>query len=283
MSWKGVPKKAEYTPLFADEWNTLVDAVDELYAYGPASIGRDLVPTQDARFDVGREDRRFNNVYALFGHFSEQVTVQGKRVLKDGDPISIAYIYQQAKQTITEAIDEAKITPHTESIDYYIQQIKSELEQIKTKLDDVGARVKLLETQAKQDLKDIIAQSLFYVYILAQAKALDVDTLRTEQGDSWFIDTEVETSPKLLVSPSLGKRIATRSWSIMTDATGGDIFIRFANTMKVIGWLPASIRRFAGKDRIIIRGERDEPIFAYWEGVSAGARILIQLAWKEED
>jgi hypothetical protein len=31
MSWKGVPKKENYFPLFAEDWNLLVDAVDELY------------------------------------------------------------------------------------------------------------------------------------------------------------------------------------------------------------------------------------------------------------
>jgi len=235
MSWRGVPKnKEEYMVLFADEWNTLVDAVDELYVYGPGSIGRDLTPTQDGKFDIGKENKKFKNVYALYGEFSNDVKVQGRRVLKDLDPIYLADLFHDAYLKIINAVKQA------------------------------------------------IAQSIFYAYLIGQKQTLDVDTLKTEEGDSWFIDTSIESSPKLLVSPSLGKRLATRSWSIQTDSSAGEIFIRYANTLKVIGWLPASKYTQAGKDRIIIRGEKNESIFAYWQDLSTGAKILIQLAWKEE-
>ena len=31
MSWLGLGKKQDFVPIFADEWNTIIDALDELY------------------------------------------------------------------------------------------------------------------------------------------------------------------------------------------------------------------------------------------------------------
>jgi hypothetical protein len=106
MSWKGVPKKENYFPLFAEDWNLLVDAVDELYSalqtMPAASAGvlvggylyGDLLPAVDSAYSLGSLDLQFLNVYA------RNVFADGKPVLKDGDPIYVADLLPQAQETL---------------------------------------------------------------------------------------------------------------------------------------------------------------------------------------
>lgn len=87
MSWKGVPRKENYFPLFAEEWNLLLDAVDELYATCLKSIKGyvegDLYPREHAKYDLGKDDLRFKNVFAVFGDFSGDVRVRGSSVVTE--------------------------------------------------------------------------------------------------------------------------------------------------------------------------------------------------------
>jgi hypothetical protein len=106
MSWKGVPKKENYFPLFAEDWNLLVDAVDELYsalqtlptAPAGALVGGylygNLLPAVDSAYSLGSPDLQFLNVYA------RNVFADGKPVLKDGDPIYVADLLPQAQETL---------------------------------------------------------------------------------------------------------------------------------------------------------------------------------------
>jgi len=73
------------------------------YFYG------DLVPYAYGVLDVGKADRVFRNVFALRGYFNDNVWIQGKRALKDEDPIYLADIYPDAQSKITNAINESNI------------------------------------------------------------------------------------------------------------------------------------------------------------------------------
>jgi len=87
MSWKGVPKKENYFPLFAEDWNTLVDAVDDLYymlrmmpSAGPFSQGYvagDLVPLLDAYYNLGAPDLRFNQAWVKTLYVEDPIKVEG--------------------------------------------------------------------------------------------------------------------------------------------------------------------------------------------------------------
>ena len=110
MSWKGVPKKENYFPLFAEDWNLLVDAVDELYyrleALPPPEVFPllkgylygDLLPAVDSVYSLGARDLQFLNVYA------RNVFVDGKPVLKDGDPVYVADILPPARETLRDLL-----------------------------------------------------------------------------------------------------------------------------------------------------------------------------------
>ena len=102
MSWKGVPKKENYFPLFAEDWNLLVESVDELYymlqtrvqALVGGYVVSDLNPLVDSLYSLGSRNLRFLNVYA------RNVFVDDKPVLKDGDPIYVEDLLPPARETL---------------------------------------------------------------------------------------------------------------------------------------------------------------------------------------
>jgi len=80
-------------------------------------IHKSLIPKSDAEFSLGTADYRLNEVYAVNGNFdninsktgafSDSLTVQGKTVLKDEDPIHIASFFDYAKEQVKEAVLDA--------------------------------------------------------------------------------------------------------------------------------------------------------------------------------
>jgi len=97
-------------------------------------IHRDLIPDKDALFNIGVRNFRLKQVYSVYGYFSyvksstiifhnlkgddinadtvksrvgafsEKLTVQGKVVLKDEDPIHISSFYDYAKSQLQDAV-----------------------------------------------------------------------------------------------------------------------------------------------------------------------------------
>lgn len=107
MSWLGLTHKGT-EPLYSDEWNRVVDALDILYGYVAGAfkvedltrVPTDIIPDQDNLRDLGTEERSWKQVHAYYGYFKGNVLVQGKSVIKDGDPIQIAAFIESAKQDI---------------------------------------------------------------------------------------------------------------------------------------------------------------------------------------
>jgi len=69
--------------------NKIVDALNELHGI----------------LSSGREDINVNKVVARIGEFSESLTLQGKTVLKDGDPIQIERYHDTALSQLISVID----------------------------------------------------------------------------------------------------------------------------------------------------------------------------------
>jgi len=107
MSWKGLRHKGTEI-LRASEWNTVIDALDELHD----------------TLTKGDRDINVDEVYARTAHFAERPDVDGRAVILDGDPINIAEFYDKAIAQITEAINNAKLTI-TDILDEAINKIKN--------------------------------------------------------------------------------------------------------------------------------------------------------------
>ena len=107
MSWLGLSYKGT-EPLYSDEWNRAIEGLDILYAYVSAKLDRiellylksDIIPDQDASRNLGTKERSWDKVHAYYGYFKGQVYVQGKAVIKDGDPIRIEAFIDDAKTDV---------------------------------------------------------------------------------------------------------------------------------------------------------------------------------------
>jgi len=109
--------------------NALVDAVEQVYWLGKR----------------GDPDTPFEELYGYYGYFFDNVFVQGKPVIKDGDPISIYDIQEPAKESITQAIDQSKVAiiedysknlTSLPTIESYTSQIKDKV--VKVRMDEYG-------------------------------------------------------------------------------------------------------------------------------------------------
>jgi len=122
VSWKGLRHKGTER-LTSREWNTVIDALDELHS----------------ALTDGTRDINVNKVTAKTGEFLETLTVQGKAVLKDGDPIHIASFFEQAKNQITQAIDASKVSDISAKQDTAIDRLTSIRDTLsRISIDDAG-------------------------------------------------------------------------------------------------------------------------------------------------
>jgi hypothetical protein len=64
----------------------------------------------------GQQDINVDEVFANYGYFNYNVLVQGKPVIKDGDPISLYDIFDYAQSRITAAIDSSRYVQRLEDI-----------------------------------------------------------------------------------------------------------------------------------------------------------------------
>jgi len=79
-------------------WNELVDQVQriEQLIAPPSAVDyygyayKDIKPYEDLLLNLGMPELRFKELHSGYGYFTYQVTVQGRPVIKDGDPITVA-------------------------------------------------------------------------------------------------------------------------------------------------------------------------------------------------
>jgi len=122
VSWKGLRYKGTER-LTSTEWNKVIDALDELHG----------------TLTDGTKDININKVSAKAGEFSESLTLQGKSVIKDGDPIHIASFFDEAKSQITQAIDSSKVSDILGKQDTAIDRLTSIRDILSSiSIDDAG-------------------------------------------------------------------------------------------------------------------------------------------------
>ena len=90
-----------------DWYDHLADVLRRMNVSGVLSpygyVLDDLKPIRDLAINLGYENLRFDEVHAGYGHFSYNVTVAGKNVIKDGDPINVAEFFDEAQKQMRQA------------------------------------------------------------------------------------------------------------------------------------------------------------------------------------
>jgi len=100
--------------LVTEDWyDSLVDYLEQLGYGGVISlygyVVKDLVPIVDLLLNLGIPLRRWLEVHVGYGYFAYNAWIQGKQVLKDGDPITVEDLGTSAQTKITSAIDGSQV------------------------------------------------------------------------------------------------------------------------------------------------------------------------------
>jgi len=136
----GVFDRLKVTPLSraTSVWaNEVIDALNLLYGMAEErvtyedlkNLKQDIKPAEAGKYLVGDEGREWLAIYGYYGFFDNNVFVQGRRVLKDGDPITLYDISDLAKSKISQAIDQTKTKE-------FIGEIRDKM--VKLRMDEYG-------------------------------------------------------------------------------------------------------------------------------------------------
>ena len=95
--------------------NAVVSALNELderisevgEPFDPEHLTENIIPEYDLALDIGDPTHRFYAYYGYYGFFDGDLYVQGKRVIKDEDPVNIYDIFQPAQDKIGQAVADA--------------------------------------------------------------------------------------------------------------------------------------------------------------------------------
>jgi len=104
--------------------NSLVDAINTVYDMGSSTVkysdlahlGYDIIPDKDNARRLGDPSRAWRDINAHYGYFKDGLFVQGKAVIKDGDPVNIYDIFPPAEGKIVEAVNESRATAYLKDI-----------------------------------------------------------------------------------------------------------------------------------------------------------------------
>jgi len=223
VSWLGVPRKRDFMPLFARDWNLVVDALDELYFYGAPYMGRDIVPTQNKRYSIGTPEKRIYALYTAYVDAQDNMFVQGRRVLRDWDPIYLYGFLAYAKEDV-------------DAIKLYLIDIYQTSKSIETKVTDIYQELVSIDTSVKSvdaTAKDIyqVTSDIYQVTRSIETKVEEIRLYATPRAVK-TLELTVTTSPvPLTTEPLKTKRVklrvpSTETYSIwLGDATSQYWFI----------------------------------------------------------
>jgi len=260
--------------------NAVVDALNQLYDIGEASVkyedlkalGYDIVPDQDNLRRLGDPSRAWSEVNAHIGYFIDDAFVQGKKVLKDGDPINLYDIYDPANEKITQAIDQSRVS----LIEQYARELGRlpSIEQYTRETRDVAVRLRIDEYG---NVGVVITEPIdAYGNVPVSPRDIDEDLIPLSR----LVDTSAESSPLTLITPPSDKRVDVRRAYVSTDSTAGKIYVKFKNTGRVITAIYPTKYGFAIMPAIRIYGDLGEEVVLEWSDLSTGSEILVIMNYK---
>ena len=133
--------------------NQINDAVTFYDLYDlPASI----IPAIDGIYDLGDPQNAWDSVYAYYGYFNDNVYVNGKVVLKDGDPVNIYEFFPIAQEQIVQAIEEA--TPSFQFDQYY--NLKVNVQSPLDQYGNINTDLQFISPTAQQQITEAVKPAI---------------------------------------------------------------------------------------------------------------------------
>jgi len=254
--------------------NSVVDALNQLYGNFEEVYRR------------GTAEDPWELFYGFYGFFEDNVFVQGKPVIKDGDPINLYDIFEPAKDKITQAIDSSKVPTATDVRDLYGAVAKEGTQLlIKKVLEDLYGLQSYTQPSIREDverIKDRILRINMDNYgnigVIISEPVDEYGNIKVRAKDP---DEELIPAVETIITPSAGKRVDVRRAYVSTNSTGGEIYVKFKNTGKVITAVFPSKYGIAVIPAIRIPGEVDEEVIVEWTGLDSGAKIVYAINYKE--
>jgi len=200
MSWLGLTHKGT-EPLYSDEWNRVVDALDTLYAYvSNLEVDKldraelfyfkyDIIPDQDNKRRLGTDARSWKEIHAHYGYFKDNVYVQGKAVIKDGDPVKISEFIDLAKADVEKFYSlHTGIKQDTSKLDTPLSDLRSKIEQLYGVVRELNSKIQKTMLQFNDGALGIdtrFAQRIELGYSFSASRR--IEGLPAENSeDTWF-------------------------------------------------------------------------------------------------
>jgi len=186
MSWLGLRHKGVEV-LYPDEWNRVVDGLDLLKQYVDEKVGvvdlenlsSDIKPSADNKYTLGDNEREWKAIYAHYGYFSDNAYVNGRRVLKDGDPVTVYYFEGPAKEEI-DSIKTASAQPTS------LETLVIDVGSAPTPLSTVSKLIKRLHVKVPRNSPSIVylGASDRQDYVLEPG---DIDVLEIDDASKVYV------------------------------------------------------------------------------------------------
>ena len=132
-----------------------------------------------------------------------------------------------------------------------------------------------------QQLIDIVSTEQTLSNILSLLNSVKYgNTIRIDDHEHYltfvrdFVNPDNVGSWNILTPPT-GKKIKVREWYLTTNATGGEMWLEFQQSQKIIGALYVNNPGDRNWAKVNIVGDVDEPVTIRMDGVTANRHTLI--------
>jgi len=162
--------------IITEDWyDALVDYLEELGYGGVITVygyvSKDLIPVADLLLNLGIPLKRFKEIHSGYGYFTYEAWIADKKILKDGDPITVEDfgtdaendIKNQVQSAIDASTDVEAIKTNTGKLDI---PLSSHRDAITGKLDTLASKEDLTYNKLTEIDSHILAQKAVFQPII---------------------------------------------------------------------------------------------------------------------
>jgi len=243
MSWRNIPRKENFLPLFAEDWNAVVDALDDLYymlhQWGRSGFDFTIYPKIGAYFDLGKPSLVWRNLWVQYIYTNSIFT----NLIKG--------LEGRFKNLYVEELVKAK---RGEFDELYLGGVP--VQQV------VGGGVGAVDHELKVMLNEIMVREI----------------TETKQK---FIKVIEPSGARELCKPKDGYALVIKDWYLITNSTTGEITLVPLESLNPIAWLPADIIKQTMNQNMWLKLYQDEPLWVYWYNLIPYSKILATVNFYE--